>query len=482
MRIQAAIQHLPFVLTLLAVVSGSGAVYAWSVGEPFYSTDGLAMYYAAWSLGVEGRLDVPPIDIAQIVRGQDERYFSKYDPALPALASHIVYHADKVAEEAIANRFAVAAIAVMLVPVLAMALAMGAWFVLAVQHGVDLRGAVLLTLVVALGTSVWPYARLFFAEAITTLCLVAGATWLRVRNNFTAPQLIGVSLLLGLSVMSRAHTLIFVVTFLGFVLTLKPKSVRWWHPPLLLIGPVLAVMVLGLHNWLRFGDMLSTGYSEEGFTTFPLVGLVGFLVSPGKSVFLYAPPLVLSALLWPRFRRRFPDSAWLLVWLTVPPLLFYSTWWAWHGGWSWGPRFLVPLMPLWCLPLVALPRRPVWIAAAVLSFAVGVGVQVVGTFTNMNVVYTDAIQTIQVQDDERVYAMVHYDVVHSPLYVAYLQAQSGDWEPQAIYELQSTDLTADWVYGVPQAVERIALVSGVWLLWCVGRNPRLPWSRTKRQD
>lgn len=476
------IQRLTFYLTLVAIVSGSGAAYAWSVGEPFYTTDGLTMYYAARSLGLEQRVDVPAIEIAQVVLGRDGQYFSKYDPAVPTLAAHVVGYADGFAERAIANRFAVGAIAVMVVPVSAMALAMGAFFLLVLQHKVHLRSAILLTLVVAFSTSVWPYARLFFAEAITTFCLVAGAAWLHVRHPHTAGQVLGVSLLLGISIMSRSHTIIFVVAFLGFMLSYKPQSLRWWQPFLLLVGPGIAISVLGIHNWLRFGHLWATGYSQEGFTTFPLAGLVGNLVSPGKSIFVYAPPLVISTLLWPRFRRYFPASAWLLVWLTLPPLLFYSTWWAWHGGWAWGPRFLVPLMPLWCLPWVVLPRRVTWTTAAVLSVALGFCVQVTGTFTDMNKVYLDALDSIQVQDDERIYAMVHYDFMHSPVYAGLRQLQDGQREPQAIYELQSTDLTADWVYGVPQAVERVALLSGAWLLWCLWWNPTTLSLMTRGQE
>ncbi len=46
-------------------------------------------------------------------------------------------------------------------------------------------------------------------------------------------------------------------------------------------------------------------------------------------------------------------------------LLLISRYYQWFGGGSWGPRFLVPLLPLWILPaaevfktLVVLPPEP----------------------------------------------------------------------------------------------------------------------------
>lgn len=462
-----------FWLTLCAVVVGSGAVYAWSVGVPFYSADGVAMYYSAYALGVEGRLNVPSIEISQIVEGKDGKYYGKYDIGMPALAAHVADYADGVGKAAQANRFAVGSIFVMIVPVSSMALAMGNLFLIALFQSRSFRIAILITMIAALGTSAWPYARLFFAEAITTLCITASAAWLLCRPKYVSVSLLGVGLLMGISVMTRAHTIIFALGLYAFILTddRHPKIVPTLF--LLAIGPLVAIGVLALHNWLRFETILPSAYNGERFETFPLVGVVGLLVSPGKSVFLHAPPLLLSVILYPRYRRYYPRAARLLVLLTVFALVFYGSWWAWHGGWVWGPRFLVPLMPLWCLPWIALPVNRQWVIMATLIFLVSVGVQVVGTFTNVNPAYSAAFAMVNDPDDAQRYAMVHYDIVQTPLYVGVEHVLNSRFEPQAIYELQSTDLMADWVYGVPQTVERLLLVSGVWLVWMLWRNPIL---------
>jgi hypothetical protein len=38
-------------------------------------------------------------------------------------------------------------------------------------------------------------------------------------------------------------------------------------------------------------------------------------------------------------------------------VLFFARWWSWDGGVSWGPRFLVPIVPLMMIGLGFLPVR-----------------------------------------------------------------------------------------------------------------------------
>ena len=43
--------------------------------------------------------------------------------------------------------------------------------------------------------------------------------------------------------------------------------------------------------------------------------------------------------------------------LIVTNLLWSAAWWSWYGGWSWGPRLLVPTIPMWLLPSAFLLQR-----------------------------------------------------------------------------------------------------------------------------
>jgi hypothetical protein len=128
-------------------------------------------------------------------------------------------------------------------------------------------------------------------------------------------------------------------------------------------------------------------------------------------------------------------------------------------------------MPLWCLPWGEIPPRWSWRAAAILILLAGVGVQLIATFTNTTPAYADAFAGASDPDDETRYAMVHYALDKAPLVAGVRRAWRGQWEDQAIYHLQGTDLTADWVYGVPQAVERGFAISLLVIGWAWWRNP-----------
>jgi hypothetical protein len=115
----------------------------------------------------------------------------------------------------------------------------------------------------------------------------------------------------------------------------------------------LGLAILLWYNLARFGTPLATGYASEAslFTTPLLVGLHGLLLSPGKSVLLFAPPLLLAlpgaVVLWRRGER---GAVLLALGLFLSHLLLYAGWGEWQGGGVWGPRFLLPVVA----PLLAL--------------------------------------------------------------------------------------------------------------------------------
>ena len=157
-------------------------------------------------------------------------------------------------------------------------------------------------------------------------------------------------------------------------------------PLAVIAAPMLLCLVMALwHNAVRFGSPFDSGYSDEGFTTPFYVGLYGFLLSSGKSIFLYAPPVALSLpamLLW--WRRR-PAETLLCAGIFLVTLVYYSSWWAWHGGWSWGPRFLVPTLPFLVLPLGVLLQERRWARWAMVGLAAAsVGVQLLGALVDFN--------------------------------------------------------------------------------------------------
>ena len=110
---------------------------------------------------------------------------------------------------------------------------------------------------------------------------------------------------------------------------------------------------------MLFGGPFEFGYpataeSAKRLNTFdtPLwKGLYGFLLSPGKSVFIFAPPVILALAGVGRLWRRERGVATVAVAFPLLYLFFYARYTQWEGGYCVGPRYLVPSIVLLCLAL-----------------------------------------------------------------------------------------------------------------------------------
>jgi hypothetical protein len=156
-----------------------------------------------------------------------------------------------------------------------------------------------------------------------------------------------------------------------------------------------------VENTIRRKSALSTGYgNDHGFETLlPYSGLPGFsyptffgalslLFSFGKGLLFFAPGLVLA------FGRGFEAlrsvREILVLWILflAGMVVVYGSWWAWYGGFTWGPRFLIVASLPASLLLAAQVRRPprslvaltVVLAALVLSVWVGIDGQTFGRY------------------------------------------------------------------------------------------------------
>lgn len=158
-----------------------------------------------------------------------------------------------------------------------------------------------------------------------------------------------------------------------------------------LIAFAVAAGLIVLENTIVRGGAFDTGYhGDRGLVTvlpysgmrgfsYPLLfGLASLLFSFGKGLLFFAPGVLLVA----DARRRRPDLATCLdlsIAFLAGLLLVYSQWWAWYGGWTWGPRFLLfAIYPSSLAIAIALTAPAAWprsaVALAVTWWTVWVGV------------------------------------------------------------------------------------------------------------
>ena len=128
----------------------------------------------------------------------------------------------------------------------------------------------------------------------------------------------------------------------------------------LLIAVLVCLAVLGSLNTARFGSPLNTGYQTGGsatgslFTTPSVPGLWRILFDGEVGLVWFSPLVLLLPATWPRFHREHRLESLACLGVAGSSLIFFAAYTSWHGGWSYGPRLLTPILPFLILPLVPL--------------------------------------------------------------------------------------------------------------------------------
>jgi hypothetical protein len=271
----------------------------------------------------------------------------------------------------------------------ALAAALSLYFFL--ELGIAPKISLLAAGILAFATPLAAYSGWLYSEPLAAALLIGASAVL-----FSTPQTTNISILralsagvlLGAAVWVRPTHIIAVPVFLPALFVRERK--KGWSPAIALGAAVgVAVALLLWRNSYLHGSLLDFGYpsAAEGgkalntFQTPLLTGLVGFLASPGKSIFLFSPPILLAMLGLPRLWRRDRGLAVVAALTPLVYLLFFATYTQWEGGYCYGPRYLVPALALLGLgigPALEAASRSVRLLA-VAVFAGGFLVQAAGS-------------------------------------------------------------------------------------------------------
>lgn len=272
------------------------------------------------------------------------------------------------------------------------ALAAALAFLIFCSLGLAVRTAVAATAMIALATPLFAYSAWFFSEpAVMALMLAAALVLFTGQNRYSLGKAALAGLFLGTMIWIRPAHVIAVPVFILAVLVRDREKTPYPALALALIAGMFGAAYL-LRNGIYYGDIWEFGYPTvvdgakrmNSFETPVTTGLFGFLLSPGKSVFLFAPPILLAIPGVLRLAKRDPGLGILAGGMPAMYLLFFSRYMQWEGGFCIGPRYLVPSIALLCLglgPLLAeagLRTRRLAIAL----FATGLFVQAVSISTN----------------------------------------------------------------------------------------------------
>lgn len=368
----------------------------------FLSSDEIGLFFQTRSLATSGSLAIPRAPNSY--RGADGRVYSQYTlgQSLLAIPLFQIAHVAKPwlprpVQTAIAGPPTVLQgepypvgfemFAVGLYAPLATGALAALFFLFERQLGASARAAAAASLLLAGCTHTAILSALFLQHTTEAIWILAAfSAWHRFRSDGRPRDLLLGSLFLATLPHIRVAAAVVAPALAGYLLFVLWERARRGRPvgakdlALRVALPAAASLVVYLAvNALKWGTPLDSPMLKERTVMQQdwTRSLAGFLLSPGTSVFVYSPLLLLAPLTFRRFLRLHRAEAWTVLAAIAASLALYASYERWTGLWAApGPRYLFVSMVLAMLALGpwldsrrGVPARAaVWVLAAAGAF------------------------------------------------------------------------------------------------------------------
>jgi hypothetical protein len=349
-------QQLATALGLLVVLT---TTYLITFRGIFFSSDEILLFDMTESVARRGNFDETLTYSLSPQRNNDPNNLftslESYEPLQPLLAAPLFVLFQSLPDMNMMH--GVWLLNVLVVPLTALVFFWGVRM-LGYGRGVALTGALLL----GLGTLLFPYSRTFFREPLMTL-FVTGILMLALRiqrskGRFPWREWGGVAGLFVLAIFTKEVSVLFLPA-----VALLTLGRRWQERVLLglgmalLLGVLVVMEQLGVAGGNRFAPSRWVTFITDTEWRWVSESFRGYSYSPGRSVFLFSPILLLTP--WGMW-RLWQRGEWRLVLSMVGTFLLFAVGYGvlregfWSGGISLGPRYLLPLIPLLMLAIMPL--------------------------------------------------------------------------------------------------------------------------------
>lgn len=218
--------------------------------------------------------------------------------------------------------------------------------------------ALFVALAIGFGTIVFPFATMLFAHVPAALFLLLAFVWLDQRPLLAGAAAGVAGLCFYLCIPAAA------VLFIGALVRSRRNAVRF------VLGGIPFGILLAFYHYACFGSPFatsvetSTNFTEKGlwlgvFRLPSREALFGLTFSEYRGLFFVSPILLLAfAGGWFMLRRQgMRRELAMIAAITLLFLVSVAGFNGWSGGGSFGPRYLLPVVPLLGIPLFFLPRR-----------------------------------------------------------------------------------------------------------------------------
>lgn len=249
------------------------------------------------------------------------------------------------------------------------------------------------------GAAPLPYSTLLFSHAHVVSCLAIamnllfGTSAAGATSVATSPRnLIWAGFWLGLALSSEFTSGLVVLAIC--VAALRTDVLSYFRVAL---GALPPLSLIPLYSWLTIGNPFELPYSYQA--SFPEMsqGIYGIRLPdlqtaleltflPTRGFFFWSPFLLVSVIGFPILRRERPSLFWVTYLVSVSQIAILSgRVWDWQAGFTLGPRYLAPLLPLLAIPCALGWKR--FPRAAALLAAYSILITVLATATDICVEY-----------------------------------------------------------------------------------------------
>lgn len=196
-------------------------------------------------------------------------------------------------------------------------------------------------LLFSFGTYAPAYTKTLYAEPLLAL-LIFSCIYLLVFHEPCKKHIFFAGIFFGLAFLTKVSAVLFLpsVVILLLAQQISIKKCFVFFTPF-----VVSIAFFFVYNYLRFHSLMHTGHGDIAFDKTLISGLNLFIFSPGKSIFLYQPIIILFIFGIKKFVRKQKVLFFSLFIAVMIHFVFYGTYHWQAGDWTWGSRFLYVTMP-----------------------------------------------------------------------------------------------------------------------------------------
>jgi hypothetical protein len=243
------------------------------------------------------------------------------------------------------------------------ALSISIFYLICRTYNFNNKTSLILTFLLALSTTFWAYSQTSFSSVSSISFLLLGFfLFRRFENKHSLYYLILGASSLGFSFMIRNDVILFIIPLTGLFLI---KLLKEKQKIIKLLSYCLPLLLF-FYSWKYFSSLryqnlpdtnelinLASPLVYQYSTSFFREGILGLLFSPGIGLLIFVPILLTVFFSFPSFFNKNKTHLFFFITVTFSFVFYFGTLDHWHGLVSWGPRYLLPVIPFMLIPLGA---------------------------------------------------------------------------------------------------------------------------------